>query len=334
MARIFSGIQPSGELHIGNYLGAVQNWVELQHAHETFICIVDYHAITQSYDVGSLAAKTREMAVSLLAAGIDPAESVLFVQSHVQEHTELAWVLTSLTPVGELERMTQFKDKAQRESSVLAGLLSYPVLQAADVLMYKADLVPVGDDQVQHVELMREIVRKWNARYSPGFFPEPQAHTPKAKRIIGLDGQAKMSKSMGNTIGILEEPGDIWKRLRPAMTDPARVTKKDPGTPEKCNIYTLHGYFSPPGVVSEVADKCRHAGWGCLDCKKVLADNVAATFAPMRERAAALEADPGRVDAILAEGAEQAATIARATMRDVRAHMGFLSPNAEGVPSG
>jgi len=334
MARIFSGIQPSGELHIGNYLGAVQNWVELQHMHETFICIVDYHAITQSYDVGALARKTREMAVGLLAAGIDPAQSVLFVQSHVHEHTELSWVFTSITPVGELERMTQFKDKVQREESVLAGLLNYPVLQAADVLLYKADRVPVGDDQIQHVELMREIARKWNARYAAGFFPEPQAHTTKAKRIIGLDGQAKMSKSMGNTIGILEEPGDIWKRLRPAMTDPARVTKKDPGTPEKCNLYDLHGYFSPPDVVREVADKCRNAGWGCLDCKRVLADNIAATFAPMRERAADLQGDPGRVEAILAEGARHASDVAQATMREVRGHMGFMMPTPDGVPTG
>ncbi|HEX9580679.1 MAG TPA: tryptophan--tRNA ligase, partial [Gemmatimonadales bacterium] len=282
MPRVFSGIQPSGELHIGNYLGAVQRWVALQDQHQCFICIVDYHAITQEYDASLLETRTLDMATGLLAAGIDPERTVLFVQSHVPEHTELAWVFMAVTPVGELERMTQFKDKSQRQESVLAGLMNYPVLQAADVLIYKADLVPVGDDQVQHVELMREIARKWNARYGQGFFPEPRAMVGEARRIVGLDGQAKMSKSLGNTIGLLDEPDMIWKRLRPAVTDPARVTKNDPGTPEICNIYALHKHFSPPATVEEVAHKCRTAGWGCLDCKRVLADNMAAALAPMR----------------------------------------------------
>src|SRR5229473_865559 len=170
MPRIFSGIQPSGELHIGNYLGAVQNWVQLQDSFECFFCIVDYHAITQEHDAATLENRTLDMAIGLLAAGIDPERSVLFVQSHVSEHTELAWVFTSVTPLGELERMTQFKDKAARQESILAGLLNYPILQAADVLLYKADTVPVGEDQVQHVELMREIARKWNARYGQ-YFP-------------------------------------------------------------------------------------------------------------------------------------------------------------------
>jgi tryptophanyl-tRNA synthetase len=332
MGRIFSGIQPSGELHIGNYLGAVRRWVELQHEHECFICIVDYHAITQDYDTAMLEARTHEMAVGLLAAGIDPDRSILFVQSHVLEHTELAWVFTTLTPLGELERMTQFKDKSQRQESVLAGLLLYPVLQAADVLLYRAGLVPVGEDQVQHVELMREVARKFNARFGD-YFPEPQAMIGPAKRILGLDGQAKMSKSLGNTIGILEEPEQIWQRLRPAMTDPARVTRNDPGTPEICNIYALHQYFSPPDTVQDVAHKCRTAGWGCLDCKRVLATNMANAFAPIRERAASLAAHPERVRDILAAGAEKARAVARDTMRDVRDRMGFL-PAAEEARSG
>src|SRR5262245_39144839 len=248
MARVFSGIQPSGELHIGNYLGAVQNWVKMQMEHECFICIVDYHAITQDYDAAQLETRTLEMAVGLVAAGIDPERTVLFVQSHVPEHTELAWILTTVTPLGELERMTQFKDKSQRQESILAGLLNYPVLQAADILLYKATLVPVGEDQVQHLELVREIARKWNARFGE-FFPEPQAQLTKAKRIVGLDGQAKMSKSLGNTIGMLDEPNVIWERLKPAKTDPARVTKKDPGDPMKCNVFSLHQYFSPAATV-------------------------------------------------------------------------------------
>ncbi len=329
MARVFSGIQPSGELHIGNYLGAVQRWVALQEQHECFFCIVDYHAITQDYDVAALESRTLDMAVGLLAAGIDPERAVLFVQSHVQEHTELSWVFTSVTPIGELERMTQFKEKSQRQESVLAGLLNYPVLQAADVLLYKADTVPVGEDQVQHVELMREIARKWNARYGDGFFPEPQALVGEAKRIMGLDGEAKMSKSLGNTIGLLDEPEEIWQRLRPAKTDPARVTKKDPGNPEICNIYHLHQYFSPSKTVEEVAHKCRTAGWGCLDCKRVLADNMAKAFQPIRERAAQLKKRPEQVREVLAAGAAKAREVAQETMRGVRERMGFLPARAE-----
>lgn len=326
MARVFSGIQPSGELHIGNYLGAVRRWVALQQTHECFFCIVDYHAITQEYDVAALASRTLDMAVGLLAAGIDPDRAVLFVQSHVPEHTELSWVFTSVTPVGELERMTQFKEKSQRQESVLAGILNYPVLQAADVLLYRADTVPVGEDQVQHVELMREIARKWNARYGDQAFsfPEPQAMVGDAKRIMGLDGQAKMSKSIGNTIGVLDEPEEIWQRLRPAVTDPARVTKKDPGNPDICNIYDLHKYFSPAQTVTEVARKCRGAEWGCLDCKRVLADNMAAAFQPMRQRAAELKQRPHQVREILAAGAAKAREVAQGTMRTVRQRMGFL----------
>ena len=331
MARVFSGIQPSGELHIGNYLGAVQRWVALQSQHQCFICIVDYHAITQDYDASMLETRTLDMATSLLAAGIDPERTVLFVQSHVLEHTELAWVFTSVTPVGELERMTQFKDKSQRQESVLAGLLNYPVLQAADVLLYKADTVPVGEDQVQHVELMREIARKWNARYGEGFFPEPQALVGEAKRIVGLDGQAKMSKSLGNTIGVLDEPEAIWQQLRPAMTDPARVTRKDPGNPDICNIYDLHQHFSPKKTVEEVAHKCRTAGWGCLDCKRVLADNIANAFKPIRERAAELKKRPEQVRDILAAGAAKAREVAQETMRGVRERMGLLAARAEAM---
>jgi tryptophanyl-tRNA synthetase len=323
MRRIFSGIQPSGELHLGNYLGAVKNWVKMQYDHECFICIVDYHAITQPYEADMLEARTIQMAVGLLAAGIDPERTVLFVQSHVPEHTELAWVFTTVTPVGELERMTQFKDKSRRQESVLAGILNYPVLQAADVLLYKANLVPVGEDQEQHIELMREIARKWNARYAADFFPEPQAELTKAGRIVGLDGQAKMSKSLGNTVGMLDDPDEIWQRLRPAVTDPARVKKTDPGTPERCNIYSLHGHFSSPAEVEHVANQCRSAGWGCIDCKRIVADNIAGEFAPIRKRASELKANPEKVRDILDDGAERARVVARDTISGVRKSMGF-----------
>ena len=324
MRRVFSGIQPSGELHIGNYLGAVKRWVELQNRHECYFCIVDYHAITQEYEVGALEARTLDMAVSLLASGLDPERCVLFVQSHVPEHTELCWVFTSVAPIGELERMTQFKEKAQRQESVPAGLMNYPVLQAADVLLYKASLVPVGEDQLQHLELMREIARKFNARYGEGFFPEPEGLVGPAKRILGLDGEAKMSKSLGNTIGLLDDAETIWERLRPAKTDPARVRRQDRGTPEICNIYALHQHFSPSDVVEQVATKCRTAGWGCLDCKRVLADHLTAVLAPVRERAAELKAKPQLVHEILAAGAERAREVARDTMQGVRELLGLV----------
>ncbi len=324
MKRVFSGIQPSGELHIGNYLGAVQNWVQLQEQYDCFISIVDLHAITQPFDPETLASRTQEMAVGLLASGIDPQRCTLFVQSHVPEHSELAWIFTTVTPIGELERMAQFKDKSSRQESVLAGLLTYPVLQAADILLYRADVVPVGDDQIQHVELTREIARKWNRRFGKEFFPEAQVLLTPARRIKGLDGQAKMSKSLDNSIGLLETPEEIWQKLRPAVTDPARVTKKDPGNPDICNLYSLHKYFSPPDTVATVAEKCRTAGWGCLDCKRVLADNMAEALAPIRERAADYNAHPERVREILAAGAAKARQVARETMAGVRSRMGFL----------
>jgi tryptophanyl-tRNA synthetase len=330
MPRIFSGIQPSGELHIGNWLGAVQNWVNLQRTYDCIFCVVDLHAITGKYDQSTLATRTREMATGLLACGIDPARSVLFVQSHVPEHSELQWLLNTVTPIGELERMTQFKDKSQRFESVPAGLLNYPVLMAADILLYRADLVPVGEDQTQHLELSREIARRWNAEFGQGrdYFPEPRPLLTEAKRIMGLDGQAKMSKSLNNTIGLLDSPEEIWQKLRPAMTDPARVTRRDPGNPEICNIYSLHKYFSPPATIATVAENCRGAKWGCLDCKRVLADNMIAALAPIRERALALQAQPGRVDEILADGAAAARRIASETMREVRDRMGFLPRSA------
>lgn len=340
MSRIFSGIQPSGSLHIGNYLGAVKNWVELQLSHECFFCIVDYHAITVPYEPADLRARTHDMALSLLAAGLDPSRCTLFVQSRVPEHTELAWIFNTITPLGELERQTQFKEKASRQESVPAGLLNYPVLQAADILLYRADLVPVGEDQVQHLELSREIARKWNLRFDvkaavgqagsaaegeavQGFFPEPEALLTPARRIMGLDGKAKMSKSLGNTIGLLEEPAEIWEKLRPAATDPKRQRRNDPGTPEICNIYHLHEAFSPPATVDHVAVQCRTAGWGCIDCKRVLAESMERELVPIRARAKDLAASPEKVTAALAAGAEHAHAEARETMGEVRNKMGL-----------
>ena len=340
MSRIFSGIQPSGSLHIGNYLGAVKNWVDLQHKYESFFCIVDYHAITVPYEPADLRARTIDMALSLLASGLDPEKCTLFVQSRVPEHTELAWIFNTLTPLGELERQTQFKEKASREESVPAGLLNYPVLQAADILLYRAELVPVGEDQVQHLELSREISRKWNARFDPqpvpkraaaaspdepvpGFFPEPKPLLTPARRIMGLDGKAKMSKSLGNTVELLEDPASVWEKLRPAATDPARVRRTDPGTPEVCNIYHLHKAFSPPATVEHVAVQCRTAGWGCLDCKKVLHESMEKELTPIRARAREIAAQPKRMSEALEAGAERARTVARQTMAEVKTKMGL-----------
>ncbi len=326
MARIFSGIQPSGELHIGNYLGAVKNWVQLQHQFETFICVVNYHAITAAYAPADLTRRTHEMAVVLLAAGIDPAKATLFVQSQVPEHTELAWIFNTITPLGELERQVAFKEKSARQEQVMAGVFNYPVLQAADILLYLADLVPVGEDQVQHLELSRVVARNWNARFSPEtpFFPEPKPQLTPTRRIVGLDGQAKMSKSLGNTIGLLEEPDAIWEKLRPAPTDPARQRKTDKGDPDKCPIiYQLHKAFSPESTVHEVETNCRGAQWGCIDCKKSLLTNIVSELTPIRERAKELQANPAIVNGALETGAEKARAVAQKTIRTVKDMMGL-----------
>ncbi len=326
MTRIFSGIQPSGELHIGNYLGAIRNWVALQHQHESFFSIVNYHAITVPFAPGDLRQRTRDMAISLLASGIDPAKATLFVQSDVPEHTELAWVLNTLTPLGELERQVQFKDKAGRQEQVMAGLLNYPVLQAADILLYLADLVPVGEDQVQHLELSRVVARNWNARFSAvePYFPEPQPKLTPTRRIVGLDGQAKMSKSLGNTIGLMEEPDAVWQKLRGAVTDPKRVRKTDPGEPNDCPlIYPLHKAFSPPELVEQVEINCRGAKWGCIDCKKALFEPMMAELTPIRTRAKELRANPTLVNDTLADGAARARAVAGTTMATVKRGMGL-----------
>jgi tryptophanyl-tRNA synthetase len=326
MSRIFSGIQPSGELHIGNYLGAVQNWVRLQEGRDsTFFCIVDLHALTGNYEPADLRRRRHEMAVSLLAAGLDPERCTLFFQSAVPQHAELAWIFNTVTPLGELERQTQYKDKSSRQESVLTGVLTYPVLQAADILLYHATRVPVGEDQVQHLELSREIARRWNARFADEqpYFPEPQPLLTPVRRLMGLDGQAKMSKSIGNTIGLLETREQIWDKLRPAVTDPARVRKTDPGTPEICNVFSMHRAFSDVKTQETVATNCRSAAWGCIDCKKVLAESMETVLVPIRARAAEIGAQPSLVTDVLDDGAARARTIAHETMRQVYERMGL-----------
>jgi len=323
--RVFSGMQPSGEAHLGNYLGALRQWVEMQDDYECLFCIVDEHAIVGDTEPETLPRRIFELAVSFLAVGLDPERSLLFVQSDVPEHTELAWLFNAVTPVGDLERMTQYKDKSAALESVPAGLLNYPVLQAADILLYHATHVPVGEDQLQHLELTREIARKWNARYGNGeaFFPEPRPVLSEAGRIVGLDGEAKMSKSLGNTVGILAEPDEIRERIATAVTDPQRVRLSDPGRPEVCNVYTLHTHFTDEERLPDIAHQCRTAQRGCVACKGILAESIVEHFRPMRERAAHYREHPDEVRAILDEGAERARIRARATLREVRERMGL-----------
>jgi tryptophanyl-tRNA synthetase len=320
---IFSGIQPSGELHLGNYLGAVRNWVALQPSYRCFYCVVDYHAITQPFEPAEMARRVREMAGDLIACGIDPEQATLFAQSAVPEHTELAWVLASVTSYGELGRMTQFKDKSERSpDNINAGLFTYPVLQAADILIYKATKVPVGEDQRQHLELAREIVRRFNTRFGETF-PEPEALYSSTPKILGLDGQAKMSKSVGNTISLREDDAAVWEKLRTAATDPARVRRTDVGDPDKCNVFSLHRFFTTEARQAEVRKGCTTAGIGCIECKKWLDEGIKADLERIRARRAELLAKPDAIDEILADGARRARRVAAETMALVRDRLGL-----------
>ena len=319
--RIFSGIQPSGIVHLGNDLGAIRNYVRLQSEYEAIYCIVDYHALTSTHDADLLRTRTREMAASLLALGLDPDRCTLFVQSHRPEHAELAWLLATVTPVSWLERTPTYKEKKRDQpGDVNHGLLTYPVLQAADIVLYKASLVPVGRDQAAHLELSREIVRAFNARYGDTF-PEPQAVYTEAPIVLGTDGVRKMSKSLGNTIDILAPPEVIRKQIMSMVTDTKRILRSDPGRPEVCNVCQLQPAFGDD--YETLWDGERTARTGCVDMKRVLADRIIERYAAARERYAELMAEPGRVDALLAAGAEHVRPLAEATMAEVREKMGL-----------
>jgi tryptophanyl-tRNA synthetase len=319
--RIFSGIQPSGAPHIGNDLGAIRNYVKLQWEYEAIYCIVDYHALTSLHDADRLRRQTREMAAALIALGLDTERCTLFVQSHRPEHTELAWLLMTVTPVSWLERTPTYKEKKQNQpDDVNHGLLTYPVLQAADIVMYKASLVPVGKDQAAHLELSREIVRAFNARYGETF-PEPLAVHTEAPIVLGTDGVRKMSKSMGNTIDIFAPEAELRKQIMSMVTDTKRILRTDPGRPEVCNVCQLHRSFGDD--YDEIWEGERTARTGCVDTKKLLAERVLAHYAGARDRYAELMADPARVDRILDEGAERVRPLAQATMAEVRAKMGL-----------
>jgi tryptophanyl-tRNA synthetase len=325
MNRIFSGIQPSGEIHIGNYVGAIRNWVELVNRYDCIYCVVDYHAITIEYEVALMQQRILETATILVASGLTPDRCKLFVQSHVAEHTELAWIFNCVTPVGELERMTQFKEKGrQHRHNVNVGLLDYPVLQAADILIYKAGYVPVGEDQVQHVEFSREIARKFNTRFG-NTFPEPQVLLSDAPRILGTDGSAKMSKSLNNSIGLLDPPEVIWEKLRTAATCEHRQRRSDPGHPEHCNIFTMHQAFSRPDQIAYVDHNCRTAGFGCIDCKEILFKNMVEEVGPIQNRVREINQNPPYMMDVLKAGATQCKAIAEQVMDEVRSKIGVKS---------
>jgi tryptophanyl-tRNA synthetase len=319
--RTFSGIQPSGVAHLGNDLGAIRNYVRLQDEYEAIYCIVDYHALTSTHDPDVLRQRTRDMAASLLALGLDPERCTLFVQSHRPEHTELAWLLSTVTPVSWLERTPTYKEKREQQpDDVNHGLLTYPVLQAADIVIYKATRVPVGRDQAAHLELSREIVRAFNNRYGETF-PEPQAVFTDAPTVLGTDGVRKMSKSIGNTIDILAEPAVIRKQVTSMVTDTQRILRTQPGRPEVCNVCQLQRSFGDD--YETIWDGERTARTGCVDTKRLLADRIVAHYAPARERYLELMAQPGEIDEILAAGAERLAPLAGATMAEVREKMGL-----------
>jgi tryptophanyl-tRNA synthetase len=319
--RIFSGIQPSGVPHIGNDLGAIRNYVKLQWEYEAIYCIVDYHALTSLHDADRLRRQTQEMAAGLLALGLDPERCTLFVQSHRPEVTELAWLLTTVTPVSWLERTPTYKEKKQNQpDDINHGLLTYPVLQAADIVIYKASLVPVGKDQAAHLELSREIVRAFNSRYGETF-PEPHAVHTEAPIVLGTDGVRKMSKSLGNTIDIFAAEDVIRKQVMSMVTDTKRILRTDPGRPEVCNVCQLHRSFGDD--YEDIWDGERTARTGCVDTKRLLADRIIEHYAEARERYAELMADPARIDRILTDGAERIRPIAQATMDEVRQKMGL-----------
>ncbi len=318
--RVLSGMRPTGPAHLGHLLGAFENWVAMQDELDTFYCIVDWHALTTDYaDTSELGANTKELALDFLAVGLDPEKSTLFVQSHVPEHAELHLLLSMVVPLPWLERVPTYKEQMTQltdKDLTTYGFLGYPVLQAADILMYRADFVPVGVDQQPHVELTREIARRFNNFYGQ-VLPEPQVKLTPTPKLPGTDGR-KMSKSYGNTIGLVEEEDSIREKLKTMMTDPARKRRTDPGDPAKCPVFDLHKVFSTEETQSWAAEGCRTAGIGCIECKSALADKVVVQLEPIRNRRADYERRPDDVRDIYRNGARRARVVAASTMADVR----------------
>ncbi|MHA1558935.1 MAG: tryptophan--tRNA ligase [Alphaproteobacteria bacterium] len=322
--RVLSGMQPTGIAHLGNYFGAFANWVKLQEdGNDCFYFIANQHAITVPQDGEKLKKQTFELAATYLAVGLDPEKSTLFIQSDVPEHLQLAWVLTSLAPMGQMERMTQFKEKSTKQSgSASLGLFSYPVLQAADVLLYKTDVVPVGIDQAQHLELTRDLAQKFNNRYGK-VFPEPKTLHTQTKKVVGLDGKSKMSKSYNNYIGLTEDSKTLWSKIAPSVTDPSRIKKTDPGNPNICNIHSLHKLISSDLDIKWSAEGCTNATIGCIQCKKKLYENVETLVEPIREKYKSLMDKPHYIKEVLEHGAKKASAVAKKTINEVYNLVGF-----------
>ena len=326
---IFSGMRPTGLLHLGNYMGALQNWVTMQEDYNCIYCAVDIHALTtleSGDEVNVIKPNIEDMVLDWLAAGIDPEKSTVFVQSHVPEVMTLHTLLSMVTPLGWLTRVPTFKDIVRQlhetEETVNYGLVGYPVLQTADIILYKADTVPVGQDQVPHIELSREIVRRFNNMFGETF-PEPQAKLTESPLLVGLDGQNKMSKTLDNHLDLAATPEETTKRVLTAYTDPQRLRRDDPGHPEVCNIYSLHRIFSGINATAAVYEECTTAKRGCVDCKRHLADNINEYLSELRERRADIQARPGYVQEILHEGGKRARRIAQETIAEVYDKMGL-----------
>ena len=321
--RVFSGVRPTGRLHIGNYLGAVKNYVALQDEYECVYCIVDLHALTTLEETSHLQENIHEALLDLLAAGLDPQKSIIFVQSHVPEINELFTLLGMVTPLGWLLRVPTFKEKARlHPQNINYGLVGYPVLMTADIVLYKAEVVPVGEDQLPHLEIAREIVRRFNEHFGETF-PEPQAKLTNFPLVMGLDGKDKMSKSLGNHIELAATAEETTKKVMSAVTDPARKLRSDTGHPEICNVYKLRKHFQPEMMDALAAD-CRTAKIGCVDCKKALAEAINRDLAPLRARRAELAARPGYVCEVMTDGAKRAQVIARQTLAEVKQKMGLV----------
>lgn len=320
--RLFSGIQPSGELHIGNYLGAIKNWLEYLERYDCLFSLVDCHALTVPYLPSEMPERIRHLATMFLACGLTPDRCVIFLQSEVLEHTQLAWILNCVTPMNWLERMIQFKEKSEQHSTINNGLFSYPVLQAADILLYRAEVVPIGEDQLQHLELSRDIARKFNMQFGD-YFIEPQPLLGPARRVMGLDGKNKMSKSLSNHLALADPPEILRHKLKRAVTDERRKRLTDPGEPLDCNIFTYHTFFSSEAQREDIMPRCRTASISCLECKNTLADNLVAELTPIRERYAYWWNKPAEVRHILHEGAIKARALAQTTMQEVKERLGI-----------
>jgi tryptophanyl-tRNA synthetase len=325
-SRVLSGMRPTGALHLGHYHGALKNWLKLQASHDCFFFVADWHALTTAQqDRESMERNVYDMVVDWLAAGIDPEQATLFIQSRMPEHAELFTLLAMSTPSSWLERMPSYKEQVENNREMASyGFLGYPLLQAADILIYKAAYVPVGEDQAPHVEVTREVARRFNHRYQPEapIFVEPQALLTDTARLSGLDGQ-KMSKSYGNAIAMRDSPAAVEEKIRKMPSDPQRVHRSDPGDPARCPVWEFHQIYSDASTRDWACQGCKSAAIGCLDCKQPLIEAIIKEQAPWRARAEELLAHPKQVQWIVEVGTERARAVARKTLREVRSAMGL-----------